>query len=70
MPKRVWPASSLLLNDHARCDDAGRMEEHAAGATLEEVIAHRPDVRSTALQRELASIHRSVLGLSRLGAWL
>lgn len=39
---------------------AGRMERHQDGATISEVLAHRPVADSTVLLRELASIYRQV----------
>ena len=39
---------------------AGRMEMHQQGASINEVLRHRPSAESPMLQRELASIHKQV----------
>ncbi len=41
------------------------MERHQDGATISEVLAHRPVADSTVLLRELASIYRQVRRRSR-----
>ena len=65
------PASQAShLPDVADCwHGAGREELARAGATMAEVLAHRPPASDLNLQRELASIHRYLcLDLSQLAA--
>ena len=58
-PSGIGVAGSLQMPSCASCV-AGRMEMHQQGASISEVLRHRPSAESPMLQRELASIHRQV----------